>query len=388
MRALHIGKFLPPDMGGMESFLADLMGVQAHGDVHAGAIVHAGPRSSGQLSETEIGRIWRVPTMGQFFYTPVSPAFSLRLGDAIRQFQPDLLHIHLPNPSAFCALLSPAARALPWVIHWHSDVVFPAHRTALQGALRTYRLFERRLLERAECVIATSPPYAASSHPLAAYQHKVEIVPLGLAPERLACSDDAEEWAESQWAPEGLRLLGVGRLSHYKGFDTLIEALTQVSGVQARLVGDGEMHGPLEAQIQAATLTERARLMGACSDDERNALLRSCDALVLPSVARTEAFGVVLLEAMALGKPVIASAIPGSGPAWVVDATSHGWHVNPGDAADLARVLQDCATDELKRRRFGDAGKARFDARFHINAVGARVADVYRDVLRGLRGAA
>jgi glycosyltransferase involved in cell wall biosynthesis len=388
MRVLHIGKYLPPDMGGMESFLGDLLGAQSSGSVHAGAVVHAGERSAGVVWASEAGRVWRVPMVGQFLYTPVSPSFSWRLGEAIRRFQPDLLHIHLPNPSAFCALVSPAARALPWVVHWHSDVVFPPGRAALKGALRTYRVFERRLLERAECVIATSPPYAASSLPLAPYRHKVQIVPLGLDPRRLESTDSARAWAETQWNASGLRLLGVGRLAHYKGFDTLIHALEQAKDVQARVVGEGEMYEALDAQIQGAALTERVRLMGACSDDQRNALLRSCDALVLPSVERTEAFGVVLLEAMALGKPVIASAIPGSGPTWVVDAQTHGWHVNPGDVDDLARVLTDCAADEGKRLRYGAAGRERFERNFHIDAVATRLADVYRDVLRALRGAA
>ena len=388
MRVLHIGKFLPPDMGGMESFLGDLMEAQTSGSVEAGAVVHAGARSSGVVRATEAGRVWRVPMMGQLLYTPVSPSFSWRLSDAIRRFRPDVLHIHLPNPSAFCALVSPAARALPWVVHWHSDVVFPPGRTALQGALRTYRLFERRLLERAECVIATSPPYAASSLPLAPYRHKVEIVPLGLDPRRLESTDSARDWAETQWNASGLRLLGVGRLAHYKGFNTLIQALAHAKGVQARVVGEGEMYEALDAQIRSAALSDRVRLMGACSDDQRNALLRSCDALVLPSVERTEAFGVVLLEAMALGKPVVASAIPGSGPAWVVDAQTHGWHVNPGDVDGLARALNDCAQDEAKRSLFGIAGKARFEECFHIDAVASRLDNLYHEVLRSLRGAA
>jgi rhamnosyl/mannosyltransferase len=254
--------------------------------------------------------------------------------------------------------------------------------------LAAYQRAEARLLKRASAVITTSPPYARSSKPLAPFGAKTHVVPLGLCPARLAYSEADRVWAQGWWGPTGLRALSIGRLAHYKGLDVLLRALPQVPDVQARLVGEGVLREELDQLHAALDLGDQLRFVGACSDPQRNALLASCDVLVLPSVERTEAFGVVLLEAMALGKPVIASAIDGSGPGWVVEHGRSGWHVNPRDVDALVSVLRDCARSPAKRLAFGVAGRARFEARFHIDAVALEIAAVTHGVLDLARGAA
>ena len=117
---------------------------------------------------------------GQFLYAPVSPAFPLLLSRLIREFKPDLLHLHMPNTSAFWALLSPAARRLPWLVHWHADVPLDVRRPAVRAMYALYRPFEQALLRRAKSIIATSAPYLDSSAALRPWIGKTQVVPLGL----------------------------------------------------------------------------------------------------------------------------------------------------------------------------------------------------------------
>ena len=381
MRVLHIGKFFPPDLGGMESYLSDLMTAQRSQRLVPAALVHRGPLSTSVDSEEEAPPIWRTPVLTQIYYTPLSPGFPRQLSKSIQQFKPDLLHIHLPNPSAFSVLINRAAHAIPWVIHWHSDVVLSAPPVHLRVALRLFHRLEARLLHQSTRIIATSPPYARTSRALKPHMDRVRVVPLGLHPSRLTCPDSDKEWANTQWKGPGLRLLGLGRLSHYKGFDRLLSAASSVTDSQVCIVGDGECYTELKQQSQAGGLMGRVQLLGHCSDGRRNAMLDTCDVLVLPSIERTEAFGVVLLEAMALGKPVIASDIPGSGPGWVVNDQGSGWLVQPGDVSDLARVFHELLKHPDRLHRAGKQGQTRFNQQFHIDKVSEGIQDVYTEAL-------
>ncbi len=375
MRVLHLGKYYPPFAGGMEQFLGDLLPALQTEGIEPAALVHA--HGCPERSQTPFP-LWRVPTWGRLLYTPVSPAYPLWLTRMIQSFRPDLLHIHLPNPSAFWALALPAAKRLPWVIHWHADVVPSKIDPRLAWAYRLYRPPEQALLRHSAKIIATSPPYRDSSETLKPWRDKTEIVPLGLDPTRLPPPDaDDRAWAEGQWRPGMLRALCIGRLTYYKGHRVLLEAVAQCGGVQLISVGGGELLADLEHQIREKSLQERVRLTEALPDNQRNALLATCDVVVLPSLERTEAFGLVLLEAMAYGKPVIATRVAGSGMGWVVEHGVTGLLVGPGDAAALARAIEFMREYPVKRKGMSEAGKAQLARRFHIRQCAARIATIY-----------
>ena len=257
--------------------------------------------------------IRRVACIGDPVYTPVSPTFPLELSRALREFSPDLLHLHLPNPSCFCVLASVRARRLPWIVHWHSDIPPDAPDWRLRVGYRAYRPFEQALLKRARAVVTTSQSYLDSSTALAPWRAKARVIPLG--------ADDVElsPPRADLWPPgDGLRLLAVGRLSHYKGFDVLIRALARASEARLLLVGDGECAGDLRDAATEQGTAARIRFAGTLDDETLLAAYATADVLVLPSLNRGEAFGLVLLEAMRARLAVIASAIHGSGIGEVV----------------------------------------------------------------------
>ena len=189
MRVLHIGKFYPPFAGGMEYFLADLLTSFQTQGIQTAALVHDQPnlrRIASSSNDYDSNLIYRVPCYGRIMYAPISPSFPLWLTRTIRNFKPDLLHFHLPNTSAFWAMMSPAARLLPWVIHWQSDVVASLIDRRLALGYRLYYPFEQHFLSNSKAVIVASPNYLASSPALAPWRQKCHVIPLGINPERIS----------------------------------------------------------------------------------------------------------------------------------------------------------------------------------------------------------
>jgi len=155
---------------------------------------------------------------------------------------------------------------------------------------------------------APPPPYLEASEPLRTWADKCAVVPLGLQAPAPQAPPSAPPWSTPH-----LRVLAIGRLAHYKGFGTLIDAVAQTPGVELRIAGDGELRAELAAHIAhglPAEAAARIHLLGAVTEPDKLALLASCDVFALPSCERTEAFGLVLLEAMAHGKPCLARALP------------------------------------------------------------------------------
>lgn len=382
MRVLHLGKFFPPHAGGIERFTAVLLKALAGLGVQQAALVHATPgkpRPSRDWTDTDSGaRLREVPCHGRLLFAPVSPGWPQACRRLIREFRPDLLHLHLPNPSAFWLLAMPEARRLPWVLHWHADVPSDARHLGVRLAARPYRLLERRLLERAGMVIATSDAYRDGSSELARFRDKVRVV--GLAVEE---PEEADATAAPGWPGPGLRVLAVGRLSYYKGFEVLLRALAQVPDASLLIVGDGERRQPLEAELRRLGLADRVRLTGELPDPVLHAAYRACDLFCLPSLDRSEAFGLVLLEAMRAGKPVLASRVPGSGVVEVAADGETAVLVPPGDADALALALRALASDPDRRARLGAAGLERWQRQYRPGPVAAQVLALYEDVIAG-----
>jgi len=373
LRVLHVGKYLPPAFGGMERYLDELLAAQRQSGLDAHALVHGTP-----LPE-DPAWVRRVPIQANILFTPVALGFPAALSRAIRELRPDALHLHLPNPSALWALTIPSARALPWVVHWHSDIVSPNAASALTLAYEGYHPFEQAVLERADRVIVTSPPYLEASIPLAPWRHKCTVVPLGIAKPQ---ARDLDLDPEAPPTTPPFRLLSVGRLTHYKGFETLLRAVTGVPGLELTVVGDGEGRGTLSSLIDRLTpagSTSNVILAGAVSDEEKARLFEQADLFCLASRHRTEAFGLVVLEAMRAGVPSLVSDLPGSGLPWLIRTTGAGELVPPDDDAAWRVAILDLLADPERRGRMARAARAAFEEHFTITASERGVARVYRE---------
>ena len=128
---------------------------------------------------------------------PYQSRFPWKLHKLIKQHRPDILHLHLPNPSAFWVLALSCSRALPWVVQWQSDVLTPASSPVLKWFYRLYRPLENALLKRARRIIATSEQYRLTSPVLQAFSDKTTVVPLGIA-DRFDTSESQKTVAQPQ----------------------------------------------------------------------------------------------------------------------------------------------------------------------------------------------
>ena len=368
----------------METYLADLLDASLDAGLDVAALVHQ-PRQSPSTGRIRNNRfpLYTVASHGQFLYAPVSPGFPIALHRAVRRFRPDILHLHLPNPSAFAALTLPCARHIPWVVHWHADVDGTELGPFVRWAYRLYRPLEQAVLRRSARVIVTSSDYLAGSRALSPWRDRCRVVPLGVSAARLREIDPAQRArARQTWLqPDGLCVLAAGRLTYYKGFEVLVQAIAKAEpSVTLVIVGKGPNGRKLEDEVRERKLEHRVRLLGYKTDSELQELMAACDVLCLPSIDRSEAFGIVLLEAMRYGRPVIASDIPGSGVGWVVRQGGHGLLVPPMDAAALADALNRLVTEPALREQFSNMAAQGFARDFELRASVERLTRIYSEV--------
>jgi glycosyltransferase involved in cell wall biosynthesis len=384
MKVLHVGKFFAPFRGGVENYMRDAMVAMNRQGIACFAVVHRHEWSFRSIDDLlEMGKarfhVIRAGTWFKFMYTPFSPMFPVLMQRYVRLHQPDVLHLHMPNPSAFWALLLRPMRKVPWVVHWHADVVNSTHDPRLRWFYHLYRPLEQRLLRRAQAIIVTSQTYLDFSKPLQAHRSKCHVVPLGLD-SSMHQQQNEQQAKKTLTSNDPLRVLAIGRLTYYKGFEYLIQAAALLPHILVEIVGKGDQKKKLESLIIKLGVEDRVVLRGALSDHELQQRLNDCDCLCLPSIERTEAFGMVLLEAMLYSKAVVVSDVPGSGMGWIVEQGRTGIKVKPADAQALADALQYLQQNPGKAQSMGRRGRERYENQFQIDRSAASLIQVYKQV--------
>lgn len=373
---VHLGKFYPPDKGGIESVTATL----ARGAAAAGMATTV-------LCFEEIGRgdaldcgvvVRRLPAI-KLSSQPLSLAYFRQALKLARRA--DIVHVHLPNMVAALAVAILGAGPKV-VLHWHSDVVDKGLLARLLGPL------ERLMLRRADKVICTSKAYADASMALRSVGQKVEVVPIGvpdlspICPANQAGLQTSLSDALQRHINGRPLVLAVGRLVPYKGFSVLVNAAQRLAADAAIvIVGGGPLDGALQRQIDSLGAGGRVVLAGRVDDATLSALLGLAAVFCMPSVERSEAFGVSLVEAMARGLPAVATRIPGSGVPWVNQHGESGLNVTPGDPVDLAAALDLLLGDAALRTRLGFGARARYQRLFTEDRFVADTLDLYKRAL-------
>lgn len=373
MRILHIGKFYSPFFGGIERFNQELVEAKTYkASNEVFVLVHHHRVGLNTVDEMINGiHIRRVKNYGSLIYAPLSPSFIFEVDRAIKEFKPDLIHIHMPNVSAFSCLFLRRAKRIPWVVHWHSDVLGTVPDARIKIFYPLYRLFERAVLKKAHKVIATSPNYANSSKPLLSFKNKVSVIPLGIKKQNLINAP--------QKTNNSLKLLSIGRLTYYKGHDKLIAAVEKLknSDIQLDIIGQGELKKPLDDLIKRLNLEGQVKIHEQVEDKELTEFLLKCDLVCLPSIERTEAFGLVILEAARAGKPSLVSDVAGSGMSWIVKHHKTGLISKVGNIDSLAQNLKYAYTEQDKLIEYGNAARLNFINKFDIELSAQKLQDVY-----------
>jgi rhamnosyl/mannosyltransferase len=359
LKILHAAKFYPPVSGGMETVVSDLCeGTARDWDVR---VVAANLRRNTVTEEVGRVRVVRAASYGSFSSVPLCPTFAMHLW----REQADCAVLHEPNPVAGSALFlrTPAPRLIVW---HHSDLLRP------WWAPHTYGRLQRALYRRADCVIVSSPNLAAASE-LVKHARRVVVVPFGIQVDRYRQSSQRVE--DLRRAIPGPRVLFVGRFVYYKGLDVLVDAIARTAATLL-LVGEGPLEPELRQRVALRGIQERVRFVGRVTDDELPAYYQASDLFVLPSVAKTETFGVVQVEAMAAGLPVVSTNLP-TGVPWVNQDGVTGLVVPPGDADRLAQAIDRLISDDALRGRLGGNAAARAQDVFSRD----RMVHAFRDLV-------
>ena len=332
----------------------------------------------GRAGESETANgvfVRRVRISGRAVFTPLAPLFLRSLNRTIEERDPDILHLHLPNPSAFWCLFSKSARERPWIIHWHSDVIGETSTWPIRLLYPIYRIFERALIRRANRVICTSTPYMETSAPLSGFKNKCSSIPLGIPDNKEITRRRHETLLEGQ---RPLKVICVGRLTFYKGHTFLINAVHDLPNVHLQIIGSGELESELRREIRKLKLTDRVELLTSLDNTGLFKLLSAADLLCLPSIERSEAFGLVILEAARASLPALVTNVKGSGMAWVVCDHETGRVVEPRSSGALKTVLEEIQANHHWLNVAGKSARRRFETNFVIEKAAGSIFDIYK----------
>jgi len=320
-----------------------------------------------EISREEGVRVIRAARLATVASTPISPALPWRL----RTEQPDIVHLHFPYPLGEMANLL-LGRGRRTIITYHSDVVRQA------ALLRLYNPLLRLALRRADRILVSSPHYIRSSPYLQAVTDRCTVLPLGVDVNRFA-RPQPDRVARIRQRHPGPILLFVGRLRYYKGLRYLIEAMPRIPATLL-IIGSGPEAVNLGEQAYHMGVSDRVHFLGDVGDEYLPAYYQAADIFVLPSSHRSEAFGIVLVEAMAAGTPLISTEL-GTGTSWVNQHGVTGLVTRPRDPDALAEAIHALLADDALRERMAHAAQTRARDMFDLEVLVNKVLQVYDEVL-------
>jgi len=363
MRILQLGKFYPI-RGGVEKVMLDItQGLSNRGykcdmlcayltkkkidNEIGGKAFRDGRNFIIELNDS--GRVICVPAINKIAATMISPAMISWLRKHKDEYE--LICVHHPDPMACMALWASGYKGRV-IVHWHSDIL------KQKVLLSLYRPFQNWLLRKAEKIIGTTPVYVEKSPHLKHFHEKTTFVPIGIKPVIF----DEEKAEEIKRINAGKKIIfSLGRLVGYKGFEYLIDAATFLDeNYHIVIAGAGELEGILKRRIEEKKLAGRVSLTGYISNKEAKAYFGACDVFVMSSVMKTEAFGIVQIESMSCGKPVVSTRIPDSGVDWVNKHQESGITVPIKDAKAIADAVIELTSDEKKYSSYCNRARQRF----------------------------
>ncbi len=364
MKVMHVGKYLPPVKGGMESSILHLC-------------EHLHGRRGIEITLAAVGTANADPVVRSFSVQPLERVFTLAstpiargLRTAIRETRPDLIHVHLPNPWMTQLL---RREKTPLIATYHCDIIsYPFLKKAYLPLLHAF-------LENCRAIIATSPQLIEHNPDLQRHRAKTRMISLSAAPITRSPAIEARARELAQ-AARGRAVVFVGRLVAYKGLGYLIDAMADVDA-HLYIVGSGRERGSLQARARDRGLLEKITFTGEVTDAELPAYLHAARVVVLPSVSEAEALGISLIEALSVGRPLLTTDLR-TGVRHVNENGVTGIVVPPRDPAALAHGLRAILDDPATEARFRENALHRYRHHFGTDAIVEAHLDLYEKVKR------
>jgi glycosyltransferase involved in cell wall biosynthesis len=362
-RLLHIGKYYPPHAGGMETVLRDLVSHQS--SILPVEVVVANDRPATETESLNGARITRVARFGTLASQPLCPSLPWKVAATPET----MVHLHLPNPWGAQAYLMSKHRGKLIVSHHADTLGRPFLRKLVSAPVR-------RVMQRAAAIIVSSHSYMKSSDELADFRDKCQVVPLGIDLQTSSTSNVPESRKiQATYGP--VLILAVGRLVPYKGFEFLLRAMTGIDATLL-LIGTGPLQASLRNLINELGLQEKVHLLGRVNDVAP--YYQAARMFVMPSISRAEAFGLVQVEAMAAGIPVVNTQIDSGVPEVSLDGIT-GITVPPRSPEAIARAITLLLDNPEICDTYGRAAILRVRERFSAQRMAATTLAVYESAL-------
>ena len=369
MKMIDVGKFYPPENGGIESVVYECVEGLKHKSQDIDIICAT---NSKDLISTEVksaSNIFRCRSYGTLLRNSLSPRYLTQLRHIAHNY--DVISIHLPNVLPLLAFVG-LRDVPPLILHWHADV------SNYGLAYRPYSILERFLLDRCFAIIVATDAHFTTSPILQRYSAKIKVIPFGISTCALHDDKDVKVQILQQLSGKNI-VFSLGRFVAYKGFDVLIRAAAKLPDDYVVIIGgDGPLKKSLDALVVDLGLSSKVKLVGRIPDNELGAYYQACKIFCLPSVTQAEAFGVVLIEAMSFGKPVVATRL-GNGVEWVAGHGNTGITVPIGDPLAIADAIQLIVGDSDLYEKYSNKAKARFTTEFTSDIMINRLLQIYRD---------
>lgn len=364
LKILHLGKLCPPNEGGMELFSYDLLEYLNKKGIEADLLCFDELKKQGIFRNF---KYFACKMNIKLNSAPLSYDFVKTFKKIVNNY--DIIHIHSPNPLAEILSLFTNKKI---VIHWHSDIV------KQKISYMLYKPVQQKILQKAVKIIATSPQYLNSSEQIANYKDKSVVIPLSLNPQRLERENQNEYEKINHKIKNKKVVLSVGRLVEYKGFEYLIEASKYLNDdTVVFITGGGPLYKALSQKIHDLNLQDKVFLLGRV--DSISVFMKNCDLFCLPSVTRNEAFGLVLLEALYFGKPLVTTNVKGSGMNFVNKHSETGFVVPPKNPKALSEAINKILYDNVLYQKFSENALNRFRD-FEIDSIGEKLINLYQNL--------
>lgn len=364
-KLLEVNKAYFPHIGGIETLVRQYSEELGQQGVDVKTLVCRSDRGRTITENVNGVKVVRAGSFGTYLSCPLSLSFILKFRKMTKTA--DAVHIHVPFPLADLALLLSGYKGRV-AVSWHSDIVKQKKLMKLYKPLLTY------LLNRADVIFTATEGHISGSDFLPQYREKCRILPYGITPEEYLTIERRPILTEKLTDKNNVKIFFTGRLVYYKGVDVLLKAFAKVKNCELFIAGTGELENKLKGYAKTHGLENTVHFLGFLPDNELRQAYADCDIFVLPSVVKSEAFGIVQLEAMIYGKPVINTKLSSGVPHVSIHGET-GITVPPSDPVILAKAINRLAADKTLRERLGKNAALRVQNNFNE-----------KDVIRRLYG--
>ena len=374
IKVLHITKYYPPFIGGIETTSEQVCLALNKNPRYKQIVLSFNEGGKTIVEGNDEYKVIRVGTQIKLASQPLSIKYKKVLKKIFKEFKPDIIHFHFPNPFASHYLLKQKFNG-KLIVHYHADII-------KQKFIKKFFIKQtKRLLDKATVIIATSPNYLENTDFLPNYKNKTTIIPSSIQKERTLISDKQNKDAlkiKEKYLGKKI-VFFYGRHVEYKGLTYLIKANNELDQKKTQIVIAGS--GPLTNDLKKESRKfSNLDFVGRLNNDQINSYFIACDLFAFPSTTRNEALGLTLIESLYFGKPSVTFKISGSGVNYVSINNLTGLEAENSNYHQLANNINKILNDENKYKEFSASAKKRFNDIFSIDKFEESITSLYERI--------